>query len=70
MPYICCDVQEGLTDRQKERLADEITRITHEMIGSPIPYIHVAIREFPRSAFVQSGVRGREYGSPSVAAAE
>ena len=68
MPYICCDLQEGLTDRQKERLVDEITRITHEAIGSPIPYIHVAIREFPRSAIVQSGQRGRDYGTPAIAA--
>jgi phenylpyruvate tautomerase PptA (4-oxalocrotonate tautomerase family) len=66
MPYICCDVQEGLTDRQKEMLADEITRITHEMIGSPIPYIHVAIRELPKAGFVQSGLRGREYGVPTA----
>ncbi len=70
MPYICCDVQAGLTDRQKERLADQITRITHEMIGSPIPYIHVAIREFPRSAFVQSGQRGLEYGTSGAVAVE
>jgi phenylpyruvate tautomerase PptA (4-oxalocrotonate tautomerase family) len=68
MPYICCDVQEGLSDRQKERLVDEITRITHEMIGSPIPYIHVAVREFSRSSIVQSGRRGLDYGIPSVAA--
>jgi phenylpyruvate tautomerase PptA (4-oxalocrotonate tautomerase family) len=64
MPYICCDIQQGLSDDQKERLADAITRITHESIGSPIPYIHVAIREFPKSSFVQSGLRGREYGVP------
>jgi phenylpyruvate tautomerase PptA (4-oxalocrotonate tautomerase family) len=68
MPYICCDIQEGLSDKQKERLADAITRITHETIGSPIPYIHVAIREFPKSGFVQSGLRGREYGVPASAA--
>jgi phenylpyruvate tautomerase PptA (4-oxalocrotonate tautomerase family) len=67
MPYICCDVQEGLTDEQKSRLADEIVRITHEKIGSPIPYIHVAIREFPRSAFVQSGQRNIPYKKPAIA---
>jgi phenylpyruvate tautomerase PptA (4-oxalocrotonate tautomerase family) len=67
MPYICCDVQEGLTDEQKSRLVDEIVRITHEKIGSPIPYIHVAIREFPRSSFVQSGQRNIAYKKPAVA---
>ncbi|MBC9879884.1 4-oxalocrotonate tautomerase [Bradyrhizobium sp. INPA01-394B] len=69
MPYICCDIQEGLSDDQKERLADAITQITHESIGSPMPYIHVAIREFPKTSFVQSGLRGRDYGKPAIATA-
>jgi phenylpyruvate tautomerase PptA (4-oxalocrotonate tautomerase family) len=67
MPYIVCDVQSGLSLSQKEQLADEITCITHEQIGSPIPYIHVAIRETPSAQFVEGGKRNRVYGKPSKA---
>jgi phenylpyruvate tautomerase PptA (4-oxalocrotonate tautomerase family) len=63
MPYISCDLQAGVSDEQKERLADAIARITHEKIGSPIPYIHVAINEIPGKLFVESGERDRKHAS-------
>lgn len=67
MPYIRCDLQAGVTDEQKSRLAEAIIKITHEKIGSPIPYIHVAIREVPGNSFVESGVRNRDYKSSKKA---
>lgn len=66
MPYIKCDVHAGLTSEQKGQLADEIVRITHEKLGSPIEYIHVAVREIPASEFVEGGKRNRVYDSPAA----
>lgn len=63
MPYIRCDLQAGVSDEQKAKLADAIARITHEKIGSPIPYIHVAINEIPGPLFVESGERNRVHQS-------
>ena len=62
MPYITCDIQTGLSAAQKADLAEEIVRITHEHIGSPIPYIHVAVRETPAAHFVEGGKLNRVYG--------
>jgi phenylpyruvate tautomerase PptA (4-oxalocrotonate tautomerase family) len=62
VPYIQCEIQAGLSAAQKTQLAKEITRITHEVLGSPLPYIHVAVREVAGSQFVEAGQIRIGYG--------
>lgn len=62
MPYIQCEVNAGLTAEQKNLLSTEIARAVNEELGSPIPYIHVAVREVPGKQFVEAGVVDMKYG--------
>ena len=55
MPVIQCDIREGRTEEQKQALAQEITRVVHETIESPIEYIYVLIREAPGAHHVKGG---------------
>ncbi len=63
MPYIEANIQTGLDPAKKQELALAITKAVHESIGSPIPYIHVAITETPGNEFVESGKVNFSYGS-------
>jgi phenylpyruvate tautomerase PptA (4-oxalocrotonate tautomerase family) len=63
MPYIQCDIHAGLSIERRTTLATEITRVVHESLGAPIPYIHVAVREIPGESFVESGVLNAVYGA-------
>ena len=55
MPMIQCDIREGRSDEQKAALADAITQVVHETIGSPVEYIYVLIRETPGHHHVKGG---------------
>ena len=55
MPYIHCNVQQGLTPAQKQQLVVELTLAVKETIGSPTQYIHVGLTEIPGNEFVESG---------------
>ena len=55
MPIIQCDIREGRTHEQKQRLAQEITRVVAETIDAPREYIYVLIRETPGSHHVKAG---------------
>ncbi len=44
MPVIQCDIREGRTEEEKQAMAEGITRVVHETIGSPIEYIYVLYR--------------------------
>lgn len=55
MPVIQCDIREGRTDEEKQAMAEGITRVVHETIGSPVEYIYVLIRETPGSHHIKAG---------------
>lgn len=55
MPIIQCDIREGRTSEQKQRLAREITRVVAETINAPREYIYVLIRETPGAHHVKAG---------------
>jgi 4-oxalocrotonate tautomerase family enzyme len=55
MPIIQCDIREGRSPEQKAALADGITRVVHETIGSPVEWIYVLIRETPGSQHWHGG---------------
>ena len=55
MPIIQCDIRQGRSAEQKQRLAEEITRVVHETIDAPLEYIYVLIRETPGAHHVKAG---------------
>lgn len=55
MPIIQCDIREGRTSEQKQRLAQEITRVVKETINAPEEYIYVLIRETPGAHHIKAG---------------
>ena len=55
MPIIQCDIREGRTSEQKQRLAQEITRVVAETINAPREYIYVLIRETPGAHHIKAG---------------
>jgi 4-oxalocrotonate tautomerase len=61
MPIIQCDIREGRSARQKQALAEGITRVVHETIGAPVEYIYVLIRETPGSHHIKAGKALPEY---------
>jgi 4-oxalocrotonate tautomerase family enzyme len=64
MPVIQCDIREGRTAEQKQRMAEEITRVVHETIGAPMEYVYVLIRETPGSHHVKAGRALPDYTAP------
>ncbi len=70
VPIIQCDIRQGRTEEQKQALAQEITRVVHETIGSPIEYIYVLIRETPGSHHVKAGEALQEWTASPEAAGE
>ncbi|MGD1977083.1 MAG: 2-hydroxymuconate tautomerase [Gammaproteobacteria bacterium] len=61
MPVIQCDIREGRTAEQKQKMAEAITRAVHETIGAPVEYIYVLIRETPGAHHVKAGKALPEY---------
>ena len=55
MPIIQCDIREGRSEEQKQRLAREITRVVMETIDAPQEYIYVLIRETPGAHHIKAG---------------
>ncbi len=55
MPIIQCDIREGRSNAQKQRLAQEITRVVMETIDAPREYIYVLIRETPGAHHIKAG---------------
>ena len=55
MPIIQCDIREGRSKEQKQRMAREITRVVMETIDAPREYIYVLIRETPGSHHIKAG---------------
>jgi 4-oxalocrotonate tautomerase family enzyme len=59
MPFIQCDLEEGLTDAEKRALVTKMTEITHRCIGSAMEHINVVLREHPASNIGEAGQVGR-----------
>lgn len=59
MPFIQCDLEEGLTDAEKRTLVNKMTEITHRTIGSAMEHINVVLREHPTSNIGEAGQAGR-----------
>lgn len=59
MPFITCDLEEGLTDAEKRALVTKMTEITHRCIGSAMEHINVVLREHPASNIGEAGQAGR-----------
>jgi 4-oxalocrotonate tautomerase family enzyme len=55
MPIIQCDIREGRTSEQKQRLAQEITRVVAETINAPREYNYVLNRETPGAHHIKAG---------------
>jgi 4-oxalocrotonate tautomerase family enzyme len=55
MPVIQCDIREGRTEEEKQAMAEGITRVVHETIGSPVEYVYVLIRETSGSHHIKAG---------------
>ncbi len=60
MPFIQCDLQEGLTNEQKELLVRKMTEVTHKAIGSAYRHINVVLREHPGSNLGEAGQVNRD----------
>lgn len=56
MPYIQCDLAEGLSPTQKRELTDAIVQVVHETIGSAVRHINVVVREHPAENVVEGGL--------------
>ncbi len=59
MPFIQCDLQEGLTEAQKEALIRKMTEVTHKAIGSAYRHINVVLREHPGANIGEAGEPNR-----------
>jgi 4-oxalocrotonate tautomerase family enzyme len=55
MPYIQCDLEQGLADNQKKELVRRMAEVTHKAIGSAMAHINVVIREHPRANLLEAG---------------
>lgn len=59
MPFIQCDLEEGLSDSEKRALVTKMTEITHRCIGSAMAHINVVLREHSTSNIGEAGQVGR-----------
>ena len=59
MPFITCDLEEGLTESEKQVLITKMTEITHRCIGSAMEHINIVLREHPASNIGEAGQAGR-----------
>lgn len=55
MPFIQCDLEQGLSDTQKKELVRRMADITHKAIGSAMGHINVVLREHPSANLVEAG---------------
>jgi phenylpyruvate tautomerase PptA (4-oxalocrotonate tautomerase family) len=59
MPFIQCDLEQGLSDTQKRELVRRMAEITHKAIGSAMGHINVVLREHPSVNLVEAGEADR-----------
>jgi 4-oxalocrotonate tautomerase family enzyme len=67
MPYIQCEIHAGLSVERKQELSSALMSVINKSLGSPMKFIHVAIREVPGTQFVEAGeVAARYPGEESL----
>jgi phenylpyruvate tautomerase PptA (4-oxalocrotonate tautomerase family) len=59
MPFIQCDLEVGLSDKEKTALVRKMTEVTHRAIGSAYGHINVVLREHSASNLGEAGEPGR-----------
>lgn len=60
MPFIQCDLEQGLSDAEKRDLVRKMTEVTHKAIGSAYAHINVVLREHPSSNLGEAGEPDRK----------
>jgi len=60
MPFIQCDIEEGLSDEQKIEIVRRMTEVTHQAIGSSVAHINVVLREHPSVNLGETGRANRQ----------
>lgn len=55
MPFIQCDIEQGLSDEQKVEIVRRMTQVTHNAIGSSVAHINVVLREHPSVNLGETG---------------
>jgi len=55
MPFIQCDIEQGLSDEKKRRLVKRMVEVTHKAIGSANAHINVVLREHPSVNIAEAG---------------
>ena len=55
MPYIQCDLEQGLSNSQKKELVRRMAEVTHRAIGSAMAHINVVLREHPSVNLLEAG---------------
>lgn len=55
MPFIQCDIEEGLSDEKKTEIIRRMVTVTNKAIGSSCEHINVVIREHPTTNIGETG---------------
>lgn len=55
MPFIQCDIEQGLTDEQKTEIITRMVDVTNKAIGSSCEHINVVLREHPKANLGETG---------------
>jgi phenylpyruvate tautomerase PptA (4-oxalocrotonate tautomerase family) len=55
MPYIQCDLEQGLSESDKKELVRRMAAVTHKAIGSAMGHINVVLREHPSANLFEAG---------------
>ena len=55
MPFIQCDIEEGLSDEKMTEIIRRMVAVTNKAIGSSCEHINVVIREHPTANIGETG---------------
>lgn len=55
MPFIQCDIEQGLSDAQKTEIITRMVDVTNKAIGSSCEHINVVLREHPKANLGETG---------------
>lgn len=59
MPFIQCDIEQGLSDDKKVEIVRRMVEVTHKAIGSSTAHINVVLREHPSVNLGETGQANR-----------
>ncbi|WP_162931665.1 tautomerase family protein [Mesorhizobium sp. DCY119] len=55
MPFIQCDIEQGLSNEQKTEIVRRMIEVTNKAIGSSCDHINVVLREHPTANIGETG---------------